>query len=132
MRALLTLLFALAVAPGCGGGKKGAAPAGSAEGLMTRLTAAGLAPGKLAPIELPALVGGKCQRGDVSGVEMTVCDYPDAARAKAAEAQGLGLVGDNTGASLASGSMLLVVADRKNVDKDGKKIDQITRAFRGN
>jgi hypothetical protein len=132
MRTFVTMLLALVVASGCGGGKKKAAPAGSVDGLMSRLSAAGLAPNKLTAVEVPTLAGGKCQRGDVSGVEMTVCDYADAAKAKGAESQGLSLVGDNTGASLASGSMLLVVADRKGIDKDGKKIDQITRAFRGN
>jgi hypothetical protein len=128
--AVLALVLAAFVA-GCGSGKKAGVPASSADGLVAQLKSAGLTPGPFAPVEMAALGAGKCQRGDVSGVELTVCTYADAAQAKKAESAGLGLVGDNTGASLAQGALLLVVADRKNVDKDGKKIDQITRALRG-
>lgn len=125
-------LVAAAFVAGCGSDKKGkGAPASSADGLLTQLKAAGLSPGPFAPVDVPTLGSGKCQRGDVSGVEVTVCTYADAAQAKKAAAAGLGLVGDNTGASLDQGTLLMVVADRKNVDKDGKKIDQITRALRG-
>jgi hypothetical protein len=127
--------FALVAATfvvGCSKDKKSAgAPASSVDGLLTQLKSAGLSPGPFAPVEVPTLGSGKCQRGDVSGVEVTVCTYAEAAQAKKAAAAGLGLVGDNTGASLDQGTLLLVVADRKNVDKDGKKIDQITRALRG-
>jgi hypothetical protein len=125
-------LVAAAFVAGCSKDKKAAgAPASSADGLLTQLKAAGLEPGPFAPVEVPTLGSGKCQRGDVSGVEVTVCTYAEAAQAKKAAAAGLGLVGDNTGASLDQGPLLLVVADRKNVDKDGKKIDRITRALRG-
>jgi len=129
--AVLALVMAAFVS-GCGSGKQAAGtPASSVDGLVAQLKSAGLTPGPFAPVEMPALGAGKCQRGDVSGVELTVCSYADAAQAKKAESAGLGLVGDNTGASLAQGALLLVVADRKNVDKDGKKIDQVTRALRG-
>jgi hypothetical protein len=129
--AVLALVAAAFVA-GCGSGKKGpGAPASSLDGLVAQLKSAGLSPGPFAPTEVAALGAGKCQRGDVSGIEVTVCSYAEAAQAKKAETMGLALVGDNTGASISQGSLLLVVADRKNVDKDGKKIDQITRALRG-
>jgi hypothetical protein len=67
----------------------------------------------------------------VGGVELTLCEYDDESRAKKHEAAGLDLVGEATGSSLAQGKLLLVVADRGNVDKDGKRIDTITRTFRG-
>jgi hypothetical protein len=85
----------------------------------------------MVPVEVAALSGGTCKRGEVSGVEVTLCEYPDAARAKKLESVALDLVGDTTGSALAEGKLLLVVADRKSVDKDGKRIDTITRAFRG-
>ena len=48
-----------------------------------------------------------------------------------AEAAGLLRVGETTGASLSSGKMLLVLADRASTDRDGKKIQAIAHAFRG-
>jgi len=125
-----SLALAAALAAGCGGDGK-PAPASSVDGLVAQLKKAGLSPGELQPVDGSKLGGAKCRRGDVSGVEMTVCEYPDESRAKKYEADGLEMVGETTGASLAQGKMLLVVADRKNVDKDGKRIDTITRAFRG-
>jgi hypothetical protein len=125
-------LVAAAFVAGCGGDKKPTGkPATSVDGLIAQLKSAGLQTGDFAPAEVGPLAPGKCERGDVSGVEVTVCAYADAGKAKQAESAGLALVGDNTGASLAQGALLLVVADRKGVDKDGKKIDQITRALRG-
>jgi hypothetical protein len=113
------------------GGKATAKPVTSADALQVKLLAAGLQLGTMAPVEVAALSGGTCKRGEASGVEVTLCEYPDAARAKKLEAVALDIVGDTTGSALAEGKLLLVVADRKNVDKDGKRIDTITRAFRG-
>jgi hypothetical protein len=75
-------------------------------------------------------LGGECRAGLVGGLDVTLCAYANEAAAKAAEEKGLALVGDSTGASLAEGKWLLVVADRRRLDPDGKTLNQITRAFR--
>jgi hypothetical protein len=128
------LLGFLALAASCSTSEHGTAsakPVTSADAFVVKLVAAGLQPGTFTPAEVVALSGGSCKRGEVSSVEVTLCEYGDPTRAKQLEAIGLDTVGDTTGASLAEGKLLLVVADRKGVDKDGKKIDAITRAFRG-
>ena len=129
------VVFVLAIAASaCSTKERGTAtakPVTSVDALAEKLVAAGLQPGSLVPVEVAALSGGTCKRGEVSGVELTLCEYPDPARAKKLEPVALDLVGETTGAALAEGKLLLVVADRKNVDKDGKRIDTITRAFRG-
>jgi hypothetical protein len=130
MRATRIALL-LAVVAACGGdGKTKGQPASSVDGFLAGLKKAGLEPGPLAAVDAPGL-DAKCQRGDVAGVELTVCEYDDASRAKKHEPDGLALVGEATGSSLAEGKLLIVVADRGNVDKDGKRIDTITRTFRG-
>jgi hypothetical protein len=40
-------------------------------------------------------------------------------------------IGNRTGAALTQGRLLLVVADRKKVDRSGQTMNKITRAFRG-
>lgn len=70
-----------------------------------------------------------CRAGTVAGVDVVLCRYDTGEDAKAAESVGLAAVGDATGASLAHGSRLLVVADRRKADPTGRSIDAITRAF---
>jgi len=90
--------------------------------------AAGLEPSQFEKADTK--LGGTCQKGQVNGVETLLCEFKDASAAKEAEVKGLELVGETTGASLAKGRMLLVVADRKNADPNGKHIQQITKTFR--
>lgn len=90
--------------------------------------AAGLEPSPFQKAETK--LGGSCQAGTVNGVETILCEFKDASAAKEAEPKGLELVGETTGASLSKGRMLLVVADRKNADPNGKHIQQITKTFR--
>jgi hypothetical protein len=104
-------------------------PPSTTSGLVDRWRSAELAPGPFAKAD--PIGGGSCTRGEVSGVEVTVCEHKDAAAAKAAESAGLAVVGSATGAAIAEGPLLVVVADRKNADPDGKKIDKLTRAMRG-
>jgi hypothetical protein len=75
-------------------------------------------------------LGQKCKVGVVAGLDVTVCEYPDAAQAKTAEEKGLTIVGEATGASISQGQLLLVVADRRKADPDGKKLNQLTQSFR--
>jgi hypothetical protein len=115
---------------GCGGAERAAAPA-SVDGVLATLKSAGLAPGAMTTFDGDSLGGATCRRGPVSGIETTLCAFDDPSRAKKHEEAGLALVGEATGAALAEGKVLLIVADRDGIDKDGKTIDRITRAFRG-
>ncbi len=113
---LLSIVFAAA----CNSG-----PAGDFTGAWKL---AGLDPQGFTSVE--SNLGGKCQAGKISGVDTTVCEYETADAAKQAEAAGLAQVGDTTGASLAQGKYLLVLADRGRADPNGKKIHDIAAAFR--
>ena len=115
--ALLAGLFAFA----CSGGK-------SVSQMQKAWKAAGLEPSQFEKTDTK--LGGTCQKGSVNGVDTILCEFKDASAAKEAEPKGLELVGETTGASLAKGRMLLVVADRKNADPNGKHIQQITKTFR--
>jgi len=116
--ALLSILFAAA----CGN----SGPAGD---FTNAWKLAGLDPQGFNSVDAKNL-GGKCQAGKVSGVDTTLCEYETADAAKQAEAAGLAQVGDTTGASLAQGKYLLVLADRGRADPNGKKIRDIAAAFR--
>ena len=70
-----------------------------------------------------------CRGGTVGGVDVVLCRYDSGEDAKAAEDNGLAAVADATGAALAHGARLLVVADRRKADPTGRTIDAITRAF---
>lgn len=70
-------------------------------------------------------VGKDCATGTVSKLDVLVCTFTSEAEAKAAEDKGLQWVGDTTGASKALGEMLVVVADRKKADPNGKVINQL-------
>ena len=70
-------------------------------------------------------VGSDCASGTVSKLDVLVCTFKTPKDAKDAEDKGLAWVGDNTGASQAQGEMLIVVADRKKNDPQGKVINQV-------
>jgi hypothetical protein len=84
--------------------------------------------GGLQPSSLTAAktdVGSDCASGTVNKLDVLVCTFKSEKEAAAAEDKGLAWVGDATGASKAQGEMLIVVADRKNVDANGKVINQL-------
>ncbi|MHB8876207.1 MAG: hypothetical protein ACYC8T_21155 [Myxococcaceae bacterium] len=76
------------------------------------------------------LKGSRCSAGRVAGLDVTVCEFPDAAAAARAESSGYELLDGATGLSLASGRSLLVVADWTGVDPDGRKLNEVALAFR--
>lgn len=90
---------------------------------------------KLTPTDFAAVAGGElggsCRAGHVDGLETLLCEYPDAKAAKAAEAAGLARVGETTGTAIAKDKLLLVVADRKKVDPEGRRLNLIAKTFRG-
>jgi hypothetical protein len=124
-RGLVRVLSLVALAAACGKG------GGDAMGqVVAAWEKAGLAPGKLEPVDGKALHDGTCRQGAVSGIGVTLCEYGDAAAASRAEPAGLAQVTDVTGLAIAQGKLLLVVADRDRKDPSGKRINEIARAFR--
>jgi hypothetical protein len=77
-------------------------------------------------------VGGDCQSGTVGGIDVVLCSFKDAAAARKAEDAGYVTVGENTGVSIAQGTMLLIAADRRKADPSGRTINQMAKLFRGN
>lgn len=124
MRALVAAMATIALAA-CG---KGSAPS-DRDGVVAAWKQAGLTVSAMTATA--AIGGGDCRAGTVSGVDVTLCSYGDAKAATAAQDAGLAVVGQVTGASLARGPMLLVVADRRSADPSGRTIDQVLKAFRG-
>lgn len=90
---------------------------------------AGIKPDSFGAVKSGPL-GGECEAGTVEGLETILCQYDDAKAAKKAEDVGFKVVGETTGTSMASGRVLLVVADRSNADPDGKHLNKLARVFR--
>ena len=120
------IAVAAVVLVGCGDSKQPASP----EGAERAWTSAGLEVSAFEPAEVKAIDGATCRAGTVSKVHVTLCELADAEAARKAEASGLSLVGAHTGASLARGNLLLVVADRDKADPQGKTINTLTKSFR--
>jgi hypothetical protein len=121
MRSVLLIGCALAAVAACGKDKpKGAT---SRDGVVAAWKKGGLEPSELKPAKTD--VGKDCASGTVNKLDVLVCTFPSAQDAKAAEDAGLQWVGDTTGVSKAQGEMLIVVADRKKADVNGKTITQL-------
>lgn len=75
------------------------------------------------------LEGGRCRAGQVSGLDVTLCELGDAEAAKKAAEAGWKLVGSAVGTSLAAGKLVLVVSDPRKEDPRGRRIDTLARAF---
>jgi hypothetical protein len=132
-KVMRTVIVALALAPGlaaCGksGGSDPAAGGGSAaprDAVIEAWKSAKLTP---SPLTAATVTFGKdCQSGTVEGIDVLVCNFGSAADAKAAEDQGLTWVGAVTGASQAHGAALVVLADRRKADPDGKTINRLLK-----
>jgi hypothetical protein len=75
------------------------------------------------------LPGGKCQAGKVSGLDATVCVFDSAEKAQQAEEAGWKLVGNAVGSSVASGKLVLVIADPRKEDPTGRRINALLKAY---
>jgi hypothetical protein len=75
------------------------------------------------------LEGGKCRAGSVSGLSVTLCEFESEEAAKKGAEAGWELVGNTVGSSLASGKLVLVVADPRKEDPAGRRIDSVVRTF---
>lgn len=129
MRSKLHVLLLLApVAFAC---SKASAPSEAAESrARAALEASGLSVQNLE--EAKGLIPGAdaCQQGEIDGLDTAICEFSDEATAQAAEPKSHAwIAGAHSGAAIASGRVLLVLADRDEVDVSGKRIDAIVKAF---
>jgi hypothetical protein len=126
--ALIAAAAASVTVSACDKGK----PAGAAadDALIGAWRKAGLEVSALTTVDAAPYSANACRGGTVSGVDVVLCTYDSGEDATAAEDLGLTSIAGATGASLAHGARLLVVADRRKSDPSGRTIDQIIRAFR--
>jgi hypothetical protein len=134
--AVLVILFAVIAASGGTETASAGVDAGKSPALAVRAPDsfaddAGLQPGGFAAIDPPPLSAERCQTGAASGLDVTVCEYTTTAAASAAEKKARATIGAHTGAAVVSGTMLLVVADRKAVDPTGTAINTLINRFAG-
>jgi hypothetical protein len=120
MRSALLIGLALLAAGACGKDKKGVS---SKDGVLDAWKKGGLEPSKLEPTKSD--VGKDCAKGTVNKLDVLVCEFASEKDAAAAEDAGLAWVGDTTGVSKAVDKMLIVVADRKKADVNGKVMNQL-------
>jgi hypothetical protein len=126
----ITLALAVAAAFSWGGCESETASRSTTiEGAVAAWKAAGLPRVELDADEAPKLSGGDCRGGAMEGLELALCEYASPEAAREATEAGLKAVGAATGAALANGRLLLIVADRDGADPDGKRINTLTRAF---
>jgi hypothetical protein len=123
MRYFLVIAIAL-----CACSKKSDSPAAATgrDELLFTWKKAGLQPGTFVAAQAPN-VGADCASTTVNNLDVLVCQYGTEAEAKAAEDKGLAWVGDTTGSSQAHGKLLVVAADRKKADPNGKSINQLEK-----
>lgn len=95
----------------------------SRDGVIDAWKKGGLEPSAFT--ETKSDIGKDCASGTVNKLDVVVCTFASDKDAKAAEDAGLKWVGDTTGASRAQGDVLIVVADRKKADPNGKIINQV-------
>lgn len=119
----LAVLVAALAAAACG--KGGDKPAGPRDAVIAAWKADKLTPSAMAPAKVA--FGADCQSGTVESIDALVCSFGSPAEAKAAEDQGLGWIGSVTGASQAHGSALIVLADRKKADPNGRMINRLMK-----
>ena len=128
---LIKLLAAAALAVAVSGCSDDKAAPDTAGEVAAAWRAAGLEVSAFRQMDGSDFGGGECARGDVNGVEVTLCRYQTEEAATAAHPAGLKAVGAATGSSVPSGNFLLVVAERNKADPEGKSINQIIQTYRG-
>lgn len=117
------VLVAALAATACG--KGGDKPAGPRDAVIAAWKADKLTPSAMTPATVA--FGKDCQSGTVESIDALVCSFGSPAEAKAAEDQGLSWIGSVTGASQAHGSALIVLADRKKADPNGRMINRLMK-----
>jgi hypothetical protein len=137
MRTLIALSLALLAVAACGKdkpdnadkaatGSAAAAAGGARDAVLDAWRKAGQLP---APELKPATLafGKDCQAGTIGGIDLVLCNYATHDEAKAAEEPALAWVGQATGAAHASGAALIVLADHKKADPNGRTMNQLLK-----
>src|SRR5258705_7340289 len=108
-----------------GGGGPQDKPVGPREALVETWKTNNLTPSVFATATVA--FGKDCQSGSVNNIDVLVCVFGSPAEAKAAAEPGNTWIGEQTmtGASQAHGSLLIVAADRKKADPNGKTIQKL-------
>jgi hypothetical protein len=68
-----------------------------------------------------------CQAGAIEGLDLLLCNFATPSEAVAAEPQGEAWIGQATGSSQARGAGLIVLADRKKADPNGRLINKLMK-----
>ena len=124
--AAAVLVAAAGLAAGLAGCSKAGDPAkGPRDAVLDAWKAQKLAPTGLAPASVA--FAKDCQAGTVENIDVLVCSFATPADAKAAEEPALAWVGTVTGASQARGAALIVLADRKKADPNGRTINKLLK-----
>jgi hypothetical protein len=118
-------LAAALVAAGCSKASDSAKPAGPRDAVLDAWKADKIELTGLAPA--PVAFAKDCQAGTVQSLDVLLCSFPTPAEAKAAEDPALAWIGAATGAAQAHGAALVVVADRKKADPNGRLINKLMK-----
>ncbi|HEX7839338.1 MAG TPA: hypothetical protein VF469_17795 [Kofleriaceae bacterium] len=100
-------------------------PATPSDAVLAAWKAEKLAPSGLAAA--PVAFAKDCRGGTIENLDVLLCNFATPAEAKAAEAQGNTWIGSATGSAQARGSVLVVLADRKKADPNGRTINKLMK-----
>ena len=120
----LVLASAL-VAAGCSKASDSGKPAGPRDTVLAAWKAEKIEPTGLAPATVA--FAKDCQAGAVQSLDVLVCSFATPAEAKAAEEHALAWNGAATGAAQGHGAALVVIADRKKADPNGRLINKLMK-----
>lgn len=122
LRRLALLALALAACSKAGDATQ---PAGPRDAVIAAWKADKLTPSAMAPATVA--FGKDCQSGTVENLDVLVCSFASPADARAAEDPSLSWIGSVTGAAQAHGAALIVIADRKKADPNGRMINRLMK-----
>jgi hypothetical protein len=138
----LALVVAIATAGACSKGKPGAAATPAAahapgtphtDDVLDAWKSAGLKPEGFVALTPAPWVATYCEKGTVSGVDTTVCEYADDAALDRGQQQLKAEwehAGVHTGVALRTKRTLLSAVDHQLSDPNGKTINQLIQTFR--
>jgi len=122
---MIFMIFVISVAALAACGKGSGPEAGGRDAVLEAWKAEKLTPSALTPATVA--FAKDCQSGTVENLDVLLCSFATPAEAKAAEDQGLAWIGSTTGASQAHGAALIVLADRRKADPNGRTINKLMK-----
>src|SRR5262249_33162177 len=124
MTSAMRALALAALVVGCSKGGDAGKPAGPRDAVLDAWKAEKLEPAA-ALARATVAFGKDCQSGAIQSLDVLVCSFATPADAKAAEEPALSWIGQATGAAQAHGAALVVLADRKKSDPNGRLINKL-------